>query len=804
MADFIIKYRWFIISVSVVLALGLGLLIPTVETDPEIRNFVPRTMPSRMSTDSIEKDFGVQDMVIVMLKDSTILTPENLGKIKEIDRGFSRLEGMATVNSLFTARKITGEEGMMIVDPLIGRIPRSPEEMEVLRNDILDNRFAVGIVVSEDMTAAAVTGTVNPVVPEHVTLDRVDSIARSQEGGVEILTGGLPYIRRHIISDVNHDAVILIPIALVIMLTVLKLSLGKWRNVLLPFSVVLLTVAAIMGLIPLFGWKFSILSLLTPIILISVANNYGIYIVSRHMELRRSDTPLSRNELIREITGSLNMPVLFSGLTTIAGLLGLLAHSIIPARQVGVLAASGVALALAMSLLLIPAVIWLQEGQTGSRTPGKGPVTKPAKGGLHPGSGDLIDRGLSKIAAMVVHSPGKVLLVSLVLTVIISSGILFLRTDTNQENYFPHNHPVRKASEMINTRLGGSQTISVMISGDIKDPAVMKKIDELTLHLRDQAGVGSVFSISDVVREMSKALYEPGEDGYDRIPGTSEAIAQMFELYNMSGNPDDWKQLMNFDNTRAHLLVKLSRPDNHIIRDLRDDIKSFAADFPARVTLGGYAIIMADFANQIIRGQVSSLLFALFTVFVLLSVIFRSVRGGLTGSIPLAVSIIIQFGFMGLTNVAIDAATALLSSIMIGVGVDFTIQFLWRYNSELRKGLSHTEAVNVTFSTTGRSIVINALSVMAGFSATFISGFLSIRYFGYLVLLSIGSCLLCAIIVIPAFMLWFKPAFIEADLIRITKKRKRNGKNVFSHVSNADRVTAVTEGTTARSGSIDG
>ncbi|HQG78063.1 MAG TPA: MMPL family transporter [Bacteroidales bacterium] len=794
MADFIIKYRWLIISVSLAVALSLGLLIPTVETDPEIRNFVPHSMPSRINTDSIEKDFGVQDMIIVILEDSSILTQGNLERLKEIDRGFSRLEGIGTVNSLFTARKITGEDGMMVVDPLVRQIPDTPDKMEALRRDILENRFALGIVASQDMTAAAVTGTVNPAIPEHLTLDRVDSIAKAQENGAEVLTGGLPYIRRHIVSDVNHDALILIPIALIIMLSVLKLSLGKWKSVLLPFSVVVLTVTATMGLIPLLGWKFSILSLLVPIILISVANNYGIYFVSKHQELKSLETPPGRRDLIRKITGSLNMPILFSGLTTIAGLLGLLAHSIIPARQVGVLAATGVSLALLMSLLLIPSVIWLRERPSKGKDPVRSliPLKRKKERDL---SKDLLSRGLAQLSDLVVGKPGRVLLVSAVITVVISTGIAFLRIDTNQENYFPQNHPVRKASRVINSKFGGSQTISVMVSGDIKDPVVMKKIDELTSHLKSQDGVGNVFSISDVVREMSKALYDPGENGYDKIPDSYEAIAQMFELYNMSGNPDDWKQLMNFENTRAHLLVKLSKPDNHVISALRNDIRSFTAGFPAEVTVGGYAIIMADFANKIIRGQISSLIFALVTVFVLLSVIFRSVRGGLIGSIPLGVSIIIQFGIMGYANIPIDAATALLSSIMIGVGVDFTIQYLWRYNTELRRSLSHAKAISVSLTTTGRSIVINALSVMAGFSATFISGFLSIRYFGYLVLISIGSCLLCAIIVIPAFMLWFRPAFIEADLNKTSKNNDKYDKNIFSHGSNADSIPAALEST---------
>ena len=115
---------------------------------------------------------------------------------------------------------------------------------------------------------------------------------------------------------------------------------------------------------------------------------------------------------------------------------------------------------------------------------------------------------------------------------------------------------------------------------------------------------------------------------------------------------------------------------------------------------------------------------------------------------------------MGFAGIALDAATALLSSIMIGVGVDFTIQYIWCFNLQVGSGLSYPLATEAALRTIGRSIIINALSVMAGFAALIFSGFLSIRFFGYLVIVSIGSCLIGAIIVIPAFLLKFKPHFI--------------------------------------------
>ncbi len=396
----------------------------------------------------------------------------------------------------------------------------------------------------------------------------------------------------------------------------------------------------------------------------------------------------------------------------------------------------------------------------------------------------FFDKLLTMLSRLIIRYPGRILFLSALITALLAFGLLLLRIDTNQENYFPKRHPVRSASAIINSKFGGSQTISVMISGKIKNPDVMKGIDSLTTAVESMDGVGKVFSISQVVREMSKAIYDKNEPGFNIIPESEEAIAQMFELYNMSGDQDDFKQLMNIDNTRAHILIKLSDPNNKIVNNVKKKIIEFNSDFPAEMTIGGYAIIMADFAGSVIKGQVTSLLFALATVFVLLSIIFKSLRGGLIGSIPLAGSIVILFGFMGATGIALDAATALLSSIMIGVGVDFTIQYIWCFNTHLRKGLSHSDATVAAIATIGRSIIINAVSVMAGFSALMFSGFTSIRFFGYLVLISIGSCLIGAILIIPAFLMKFKPQFAGLDFNKF-KRRKNEKKADFSDLTSA-------------------
>ena len=511
MTDFIIKYRWIIISSCIFLGIGFGLLIPKSKTDPEIRNYVPSTMESRVITDNIESEFGTQDMIMLIFKDSCIITSGNLIRIKSIDKEISRLGGISRRISPFTMRNIKGEEGMMLVEPLIQSIPSDTGSVRSLGKEILANRFAKDVVISSDLTTASITATISKSIPETETLKLVDSIIVAHPGQATVLKGGLPYIRRYIISDVQRDAIFLVPLALIIMLLVLKVTLGDWKSVLMPFTVVILSTAIGMGLIPLLGWKMSIISLLVPVIMIAVANNYGIYLVSRRKELLESGFRGNKRETIRAVTGLLDMPVLFSGLTTVAGILGLLSHSIIPARQVGVLAATGVSFALIMSLIFIPALMYIIPYKTRN-------VKKSAE--RH----DIIKRLLSFLSLRIISHPGKILITAAVLTIILTAGIPFLRINTNQEDYFPGNHPVKMATELINGKFGGSQTISVMISGDIKDPVLMKEIDYLSGKIKGIYGVGNVFSISDAVKEMSKALYDKNEPGYDRIPDSERLL----------------------------------------------------------------------------------------------------------------------------------------------------------------------------------------------------------------------------------------------------------------------------------------
>ena len=141
--------------------------------------------------------------------------------------------------------------------------------------------------------------------------------------------------------------------------------------------------------------------------------------------------------------------------------------------------------------------------------------------------------------------------------------------------------------------------------------------------------------------------------------------------------------------------------------------------------------------------------------------LFRSLTAGIVTVVPMAVSLLMLFGLMGIFQIELNIATAMLSSIMIGEGVDFAMHFLWRYREERQKGKDTIQAVRITVITTCRANIFNALAVIAGFLVVFCSSFLVVRYYGFLVVASMGSCILCTMLLMPAICLIFKPRFLE-------------------------------------------
>ena len=748
---FLFRYRFWIILAFPLLTLVFVFGLLRLEIEDNINDLIPRDMPSRIQTRKIEDIFGSNKMIIIVLEHDDILRPATLERVKSLTREFERQREFERVTSLFTQKNIRNSGGMMIVEPAVpDRFPRSPGEREKLRRSLLDNPFVPGSVVSEDFGKTAIVLTVPSLSDEHQLLRKIRDTLDEIPGDETVHMAGIPVINTTIMRDISRDVVVLLPVGFLLMTGMLYFAFRQLRGVLLPFSVVLMAIIVSFGIMPLAGWKISIVTVLMPVMLIAVANDYGIHIIAKYNELHSLHPGWSGVRLSLRAFSTLKRPILVTGITTIAGILGLLVHIIVHARQLGILTAAGIAWAVLLSLFFIPAVL--------SYLPVREREKKYRNGRLRV---SLLDRILHYITDHIIIHPRAIVIVSFVITLLLGSGIIFLKIDGNMENFFKDKHPLKVSSSLINKDFGGSQNLSVLFEGNIKDPALLNRMAEYERILQEHPDVGNVTSIVTAIREISKGFLEPEDPFYDSIPPSEAAVAQYLELYYMNGDPEDFEQLIDYDYRHAQMIVRINKADGYIIRKVVNDIRDLTSADPQVNMLGGHAMITADMNISIVSGQIKSLIFAFTVIALILMIIFRSFAAGVFACLPLIFAELILFGLMGYAGVDLDAATALLSSVMIGIGVDYTIHFLWRYRSELR--LDHTPgtAVRNTLLGSGKGIVYNAWSVIMGFIALLFSAFLPIQYFGFLVVVSISVCLVAALILVPAMCILWKPKFLE-------------------------------------------
>ena len=693
-------------------------------------------------------------MIMLLVETDDVLKTETLKRIKKMSRQMKRIKGIDKVMSLFELKQIKSEDGAMIVNPAVTGIPKNEVERKLLRNEIRENDLVYGNVVSKDFRVATVIGMVETGISDEQLLSDLQTLIEKNPGNENVHIGGTPYSRFHTGNNTKKDLGRLLPTGLLIMLVFLYICFKQLRGVFLPFLVVLMSILFAMGLVPLLGWQFTVITIILPVILIAVANDYGIHMIAKYQENNTPDNSFTKKELAKGMLHGLGLPILLTGLTTMVGMLCLQGHIMIPAGQLGILAAAGILFALSASLLFIPAVVSLL------------PKAKPivfASTLVHKKT--VLEAVLGLFGKLVTRQPKVVLLSVLIFCTITSFGIFSISVNTDPINYYEKDHSVAISANMINKNLGGFFPVSVVFKGDIKDPAILNKIDALEKEIGTYSEVGNTISIARVVRQMSRILNDKDEAGYDAVPATRNAVAQYFELYNMSGDPDDFEKMVDFTYQHAIINARINTSSTPVLRDVVDRIKGRVENDPDVYLVGGISDVFSDLSEKVVSGQLISLALALFIVTILLMALFRSFFAGLISAIPLLLSMVILFGLMGLFQIELNVATALLSSIMIGVGIDYTIHFLWRFKEERKNGLSHTEAATQTLLTTGRGIIFNAFSVIIGFAVLLLSSFVPVRFFGFLVVVSIFACLIGALVVIPALVILLKPKFLETKTV---------------------------------------
>lgn len=745
---FVIRYRWHII-IATLLIVGLSIIpILNISINPDLESYMPDTMPAKKQSQLIKDEFGDDEPLMILIEAEDVLQSATLQRIQNLSEAFTIEPGFKRVFSLFQTKNIRSEEGMMIVDPVIPYIPESDSEREALREEIRKNDLAYKLVVSENFKHALIVITSDKLLPDDELMDRVQEIIEENPGNEKVYITGQPYLRNEANQKISRDLMFLLPLGLLVMFIFFWLSFRELRGVFLPFSVVVFSILISMALIPLFGWELSLIGVLIPIMMIAIANNYGVHFVAKYQEFNVTNPEWNMIQIVENSSKYLTTPVILCGLTTIVGILGLVAHLLLPASQMGIITSIGISFALIISLTYVPAALSLMK---------KG---KPHKKLLSESDKGFFRYFLSRSGNVVTAHPKRTLWFFILFLTLATLGFTRFKVAADSYEVLPKKHSFNQAIAIADNHFGGDKIINIMYEGDVKDPEFLRNLEYFKSELQKMPNVGSVTSLATLIRKMSTALNDVGEPGYDQIPDTPEAVAQYLELYAMSGDPDDYEQFVDFDYTKTLVTMQYRASKISEINAIVDKIEQLAQEKNMKHVVGGYSLIDKEISEATVTGQYYSLLLAFVAIIILLTIIFRSLTAGLLGSIPLVFAVLCTFGIMGWLGIKLNIVTALLSSISIGLGVDYTIHIFWRLKYDLKNQPDYASSIKQTLKTIGRGISINAFSVMIGFSVLFISAFPLIRSFGLLIILSLLFCLICALLLIPTLCYFIKPKFL--------------------------------------------
>ena len=744
------RYRLWLIIVPIIITIVMLLPLTKARINADLMKYLPDDIESKVNLDKLESIFGKYEPIIVIFEADDVLKEETLLRIQNISEELQYSSEVDDVISLFQSKYIRGEDGAMLVDPAVRYIPNNQDERDELRNELKGNPLAFGLLVSDDFRYTSIIVNAALGVTDGEILSLINNALNDFPGKEKTHISGLPFLRQEIQAKAIRDLAILLPIGLIVMLIFLYISFWERRGVLLPFSVVIMSIALAMGLMPLFGYDLSIIAVLIPIMMIAIANNYGVHIVARYQELNAKNPDWSMAQIVNECISQLTKPIVLTGLTTILGVMGLIVHILLPAKQMGIVSSIAIGYALIVSLLFIPAVMLRMK---------KGKAVKVYTTSKR----TFIDKFLSWSGKISTNKPLLVIYAFISLLIIAGVGIFKLQASINFERMMPKSHSIRTASYIADEKFGGTKNITVLFEGDIMAPEVMMAMDRFETELEAIPDVGSVMSLASVIRLVSKSLNEPEDEYYNAIPNDRMAIAQYIEFYNMSGDPEDFEKLVNFEYTKAVLNIQFKAKDMRALNRIENQIQRMVESSPYASLKAGQCLVEKEMATSIVRGQILSLIFALLAITILLWIIFRSFMAGILGMLPLLITLVCNFGLMGWFGLELDIGNSLLSSVAIGIGIDYTIHLYWRLKYEISLGKDYNQAIKTTLVTTGRGITINAISVMVGFAVLFFSGLVILKTFAFLIIFSLLICLLCALILIPAISKVVKPKFLESN-----------------------------------------
>jgi predicted RND superfamily exporter protein len=736
LAGITIRYRWTIVVIVVLLTAFFGYQMKNLKVDSNIVDSLPKDDSTVRLFKEVGNRYGGNQVGIIVLESDNVLNPQTLESIKKITDTLSGIKGIFDVTSLTNMVTLNVEGDNFQVGNLISEDnwPKNKRQADSLKNVIVKNKMVAGNFISKDGTVAAIIFTFDERADANKEAGLVMKKIESLHIPEKYYFGGTPFLTKYVDIVIKDDLIKLIPISFIIIALVLFMSFRSIKGVVLPLLTAGLAILWAMGVFGMVGLKLSMVSNNVPIIILAVGSAYAIHVLNRIVQCKERDP----YKIVLKALSYMIVPVSLSALTTISGFLSFIFGSYLTMiRDFGILAALGTFFSMILALTFVPALMEIFPEDP----------NRKIKDGINIKS-RFHTYILIPLNKLVVHHSLRVIIVWVLLFVISLTGVFMLKRSVSVSGYFKKNHPAAIADRIMDEKLGGSKPVFVVFKGDMQDPDVLKAMEATEKHMLKSPYINSAQSIADVVMNMNKAV-----TGVDTIPDSKEMVQQLWFLF---GQNESINRLVTPELDQGIILAKFNDNGDYGIDKFRKYMNAWFSQHKSSkysIQITGMPFVNEKLDKSLLKSQTGSLIIAIIIVFLLVTVMFWSVGKGGLSTIPIIVTVAILYGLMGWTGIPLNVVTVLVASVAIGVGIDYSIHFISYYDRSYKTYKSVPKAIEETMYVSGKGILINFISVSAGFLVLAFSEFVPIIYFGILIALSMFGSSMGALTLLPSIIL---------------------------------------------------
>jgi len=595
----------------------------------------------------------------------------------------------------------------------------------------------------------------------HQNINEIRTIIEKYKDTAKIHLGGIPMIADDMMTYIKNDIIVFGAGVFLFIVCTLWFIFRNLLWVFIPLLSCFFSVLIMVGLLGLVGWKVTVISsnFIALMLILTMAMN--IHMSVRYLQFKKENPNISNSEAILWTSKRMFWPILYTVLTTICAFLSLIFSDIKPIIDFGWMMTVGLLVSLSITFTLLPAILNILSKKNSNYKDEKK---------------SIITSFLSKVA----QKNTKTIFTSALLVVIISIvGISKLEVENSFINYFDKDTEIYKGMKLIDNKLGGTTPLDIIIKfpdreksektdddfdnwdDEEKDEAkywfTRNKINIITKvhdYLDNLQEVGKVISFASMVR-----VVEDLNDGKE-LRGLEMGI-----LYTQI--PDSIKKeiidpYISIKNNEARISLRIldSNEDlrrNELIKKINYDLENQLGLNREEFKLAGILILFNNLLQSLFKSQILTLGVVMAGITVMFLVLFRNITLSLIGVVPNFMAAFLILGIIGLLEIPLDMMTITIAAITIGIAVDNSIHYIYRFKEEFKKINDYNQTVQKCHETVGVAILNTSITIVFGFSILVLSNFIPTIYFGVFTGIAMLLAMISVLTLLPKLILIVKP-----------------------------------------------